>query len=148
MRLVSLEQSSRDVGVVTVEWSTSVSCGELYWALTEGLADWFAEPATLSIVFDVGAAFFLEAVLHAAAPAHYGRFVELRPERRVAMTWIGESTAGVETDVVIDLVPTRTGAEVCVHHTGLSEPSTRASATAMWERARVALDAIILETRR
>lgn len=151
MRMASVEQPSLVVNAgrgVTVEWSTSASCGELYWAMTEGLGDWLAEPNTLSIVVDVGAAFFVESLLHDEAPAHYGRFVELQPDRRIAMTWIGESTAGVETEVVIVLIPTPTGADIRVDHTGLSERWTQSAATEMWERARIALDAAILDPRR
>ena len=146
MKLVNAERDFHQ-GVVLTEWSTRAECGHLYWAFTEGLGDWLGEPSSMSVTVEPGVAFCIVARREWGGGAHYGRFVELHQDRRVAMKWIGESLGGVESDVIVELVPTGRGTDVTVVHTGITEPDARATVAALWQGARHALDTIIFSSR-
>lgn len=142
MKLVHAERDS-DQDVVLTEWSTTADCGHLYWAFTEGLSDWLGEPSSMSTAVEPGVAFCIHARREWGGGVHYGRFVELRQDRRVTMKWIGESLGGVESDVIIELAPSARGTDVTVAHAGITHPDARATVANLWEGARRALDTII-----
>jgi uncharacterized protein YndB with AHSA1/START domain len=131
------------VGVVRIGWRTSADSGHLYWAFTEGLGDWLGSPSAPAMTLEPGAAFCIEARPEWGGDAHYGRFVELEPNRRVAMKWISRSLGGCESDVAIDLLPIDIGTEVRVEHAGISDQSVRAEVGRFWLAAQRTLDSII-----
>ncbi len=133
-----------DPQTVRTEWSTSADCGHLYWALTEGLSDWLGTASSMSMALEPGATFCFEARHEWGGGTHYGRFVELRRNRRIVMKWISETLGGVEADVAIDLVATDLGTDVRVDHIGITESGVRASVERLWLGARHALDTLIL----
>lgn len=145
MKLVTTERDS-DHGVARTEWSTTAECGHLYWAFTEGLGDWLGEPTSMSVTVESGAAFCIDVKREWGGGAHYGRFVELHQDRRVVMKLIGESLGGVESDVVIELVPSARGTHVSITHTGVTDPEARAVVASLWTGARHALDTIIFSS--
>lgn len=145
MKLVKTEPDShRDI--VLTEWSTTADRGHLYWAFTEGLSDWLGDPTSMSMAVEPGMAFCIDVRREWGGGAHYGRFVELHQDRRVAMKWIGESLGGVESDVIVELVPTARGTDVTIVHAGVTDPDARARVTSLWDGARHALDTIIFSS--
>lgn len=128
---------------VRTEWSTTADPGHLFWALTEGLADWLGDAAATTSLLEPGATFCIDAGPEWGGRAHYGRFVELRHNRRIVAKWISESLGGIESDVTIDLEPTDRGTDVCVEHVGPTDSASRADIGRFWLGARHALDEII-----
>lgn len=59
------------------------------------------------------------------------------------LKWISEVLGGVESEVVVDLVPTAHGTEVSVVHGGTPDSGVRADIGRFWLTARHALDTII-----
>jgi uncharacterized protein YndB with AHSA1/START domain len=146
VKLVNAELDSHHT-IVWIEWSTTAECGHLYWAFTEGMSDWLGDPSSMSTVIEPGAAFCIDARREWGGGAHYGRFVELHQDRRIAMKWIAESLGGVESDVVIELVPTAHGTDVSIAHAGVTDPAVRATVGSLWNGARHVLDSIIFSSR-
>lgn len=145
MKLVNADRGSRQ-GAVLTEWSTAADCGHLYWAFTEGLSDWLGDPSSMSMIVGPGAAFCIDARREWGGHAHYGRFVELHQDRRIAMKWICESLGGVESDVIIELQPTARGTDVSIVHAGVTDPDARAMVASLWNGARYALDTVIFSS--
>jgi uncharacterized protein YndB with AHSA1/START domain len=143
MKLVNAALEA-DQSIVRIQWSTTANCGHLYWAFTEGLSDWLGAPSSMSTPLEPGAAFCIDAGQEWGGRSHYGRFVQLHQDRRIAMTWISESLGGVESDVVIDLVRADGGTAVCIDHAGVTDPEARASVGSFWLGARHAIDTIIV----
>lgn len=88
-----------------------VDAERLYAAFTMELERWFAAPGSLLMKLEVNAPFFFEmehrfeTEASAVRQPHYGRFLELVPERSIRMTWVSgpEGTCGVETVLTISL---------------------------------------------
>ena len=146
MKLVKAELDSHQP-VVWTEWSTAAECGPLYWAFTEGIGDWLGRPSSMSTAIEPGAAFCIDAKRKWGGGAHYGRFVDLHQDRRIVMKWIAESLGGVESDVVVELVPTAHGTDVTIAHAGITDPIVRATVAGLWSGARHALDSLVFSSR-
>src|SRR5688572_15678743 len=105
---------------VAVERTLGVSVGVLFRAWTEGFDLWFADPGSVLMRAEVNAPFFFETVYKpddqtaAQRHPHYGRFLEIQPERVVELTWVtGEGgTEGAETVVRVELQPASEGSHV------------------------------------
>lgn len=130
-------------GVVRIGWSTTADCGHLYWAFTDGLGDWLGTPSSPSMEVGVGAAFCIDANPEWGGDAHYGRFTELRRDRRITFKWISRSLGGIEAEVAIDLTRSAQGTDVRIEHTGVTDPTARAAVGNFWLETRQALDALI-----
>jgi uncharacterized protein YndB with AHSA1/START domain len=115
--------------------------------LTEGLGDWLGDPTSWWSEAVVGVPLYLEIDLGTSSgAATYGRFVELRPDRLVAMTWISEALDGVEFRVEIELTPTDAGTDVSIEHSPVPGSTARRRLTDMWLRAFRSLDDVIAST--
>ncbi len=83
----------------------------LYAAWTTGWSTWFAEPDSVQMSPHVGAPFHFHVVQRfddgraTQRHPHYGRFLELVPNERVALTWVTVGTGGVETTLSVRLTP-------------------------------------------
>jgi len=53
--------------------------------------------------------------------AHYGRYLALEPNARIATTWMSESTHGLESKLEIKLTEKDGGTELVLEHTGLPD---------------------------
>lgn len=93
----------------------------VYDAWTVGWGLWFADPASVRAIPDVGAPFVFDVVApagegrEASRHPHYGRFLELTPHTRVRCTWVtGPSgTAGTETVLTVTLRAAADGGTHC-----------------------------------
>jgi uncharacterized protein YndB with AHSA1/START domain len=52
---------------------------------------------------------------------HYGRYLALEPNARIAMTWMSEGTHGLESKLEIKLTAKDGGTELVLEHTGLPD---------------------------
>ncbi len=100
----------------------------LYRAWTEHFDQWFARPGSVLMTPQVNTPFFFETEHQMEgdkAPTrhpHYGRFLNLQPDRRVELTWVtgARGTDGAETVVTVDLQPAGTGTLLRLRHAGFA----------------------------
>jgi uncharacterized glyoxalase superfamily protein PhnB/uncharacterized protein YndB with AHSA1/START domain len=110
----------------------------LYEAWTTGWGTWFAEPDSVRVQAVVGAPFYFDVLQRAqdATPVkrhpHYGRFLELVPHSRVALTWVTGGTAGAETTLSVTFTPDADGTLVALTHDGFTSETARDQHAAAW----------------
>jgi uncharacterized protein YndB with AHSA1/START domain len=118
---------------LTVERAFAASAAALYEAWTQGFDRWFAAPGSVLMEPQVNAVFFFETEFkHEAAPAaerhpHYGRFLRLRRDRLVEMTWVTGAlgTEGAETVVTVELKRNPPGTRLHLKHAGFPNAAAR-----------------------
>jgi uncharacterized protein YndB with AHSA1/START domain len=81
---------------------------------------WFG--TARAIVNAVVDGLFYHSVDHAGRSwAHYGRFVELEPGKRIQHTWMSEATRGLESVVTVTLEARGSDTEVTLRHTNVPD---------------------------
>ena len=124
------------------------SANEGYAAWTERFDRWFAQPGTLEMVPEPGRPYFFYNRFEWGRHPHYGRFLELKKDELVEMTWLtGNGTAvgteGAETVLRIELTARDDGTEVRLTHSGFVSDSSRAGHAENWPLALEILDAAL-----
>ncbi|MGW6984397.1 SRPBCC family protein [Streptomyces sp. NPDC054932] len=102
--------SARPYGL-TAERVMKASPGAVYRAWTEGFDTWFAEPGMIRMRAVVDEPFVFVTRHEDQLHPHYGRFLELEPQRLVTLTWVtgAMGTEGAETVVTVELEPSPQG---------------------------------------
>ena len=77
---------------------------------------------------EVNGVFFWETAFAGKRHPHYGRFLELDPNRRVELTWVTAATKGVETVVCVEFEPRGAGTLCRLTHRGFPDDESRAQA--------------------
>ena len=78
---------------------------------------------------------------------HYGRFLELEPDRLVKMTWLtAAGTQGVETVVTVELIANAAGTLVRLTHEGFSDEQSRGGHEEAWAMGLDALNKAVSTT--
>lgn len=103
-----------------VERDMSVAPHDVYLAWTEQFERWFAAPGTVLMHARVDAPFFFETHYQGQRHPHYGRFLQLDPDRLVELTWMTgpAGTEGAETVVKVEIAPSDRGSRVRLTHAG------------------------------
>ena len=105
---------------LVVERKMQASPRAVYRAWTEDFDSWFASPGQIRMRPATGEPFYFETSDEGGRHPHYGRFVELVPDRLVELTWMtgDPGTQGAETVVRVELEPSDTGTRLRLTHTG------------------------------
>ena len=135
---------------LTVEREMQASPASLYMAWTERFDSWFAEPGTVLMVAEVIAPFFFETRFKIGNAVeqrhpHYGRFLRLKPNRLVEMTWVTgpEGTEGAETVVTVELSPHGTGSKPRLKQVGFPDKKSRDEHRRAWTLVLEHLDRVM-----
>lgn len=119
---------------LTVEQDMPLSVEVLYRAWTEEFDRWFAAPGTVRMTADVGAPFYFATEFDGQRHPHYGRFLQLRRNVLVELTWVtgAGGTEGAETVVTVQFSPRDHNTHVTLRHAGFASEQARDQHLAAW----------------
>ncbi len=125
---------------MTCECSIEAESDKVYAAWTERLDIWFAQPGTLLMVAEPGRPFFFYNRDEWGRHPHYGRFLDMKANRLIELTWItgnGEAvgTEGAETILRIELIPEGPATKVRLTHSGFIDEKSRLGHEENWPLA-------------
>lgn len=103
-----------------IESTMKSSPHAIYKAWTEQFDRWFAAPGTVLMRPRINAPFFFETHYDGGRHPHYGRFLNLKQDQFVEITWVTGSagTEGAETVVSVEIAPHGSGSHVRLTHSG------------------------------
>jgi len=112
----------------------------VYAAWTTRFDAWFAQAGTLALVPEPGRPYFFYNRDEWGRHPHYGRFLAVRENELIEMTWMtgngtAEGTAGAETILRIELVPQGRDTEVRLTHSGFPSEASRDAHAENWPLA-------------
>ena len=124
------------------------SPARLYQAWTAGWGTWFAEPSSLRMQAVIGAPFRFDVTQDLEDGSvrhhpHYGRFLDLRPDALVVLSWVTRGTDGVETTVTVELTPHEDGCDLALSHAGFASERARDQHADAWPIVLEHLDATL-----
>jgi uncharacterized protein YndB with AHSA1/START domain len=108
---------------VTCEYTVNARPEDVFAAWTTLFDIWFAQVGTLAMVPEPGMPYFFYNRDDWGRHPHYGRFLDVRKDELIEMTWMtgngtSEGTEGAETVLRIELVPKGRATEVRLTHSG------------------------------
>lgn len=117
-----------------VERDVRASASDIYRAWTEQFDQWFAAPGTLVMRAEVDVPFFFETHFDDQRHPHYGRFLQLVPDKVLELTWVtgDPGTKGAETVVRVDLSARAEGTHVTLTHAGFADKESRDGHAEAW----------------
>jgi uncharacterized protein YndB with AHSA1/START domain len=123
-----------EIAEIRTERIVKLSADAVYRAWTERFDDWFAESDTIVMRAEVGVPFFFETDYLERRHPHYGRFLELRPDEYIRMTWVtgDPGTKGAETVVTVNLEPIDDGTRVTLTQAGFNDEESRDGHADAW----------------
>jgi uncharacterized protein YndB with AHSA1/START domain len=126
---------------VTVERQMTASPATIYRAWTQEFDSWFARPGVIRMRPEEGEPFFFETEHEGAHHPHYGRFLTLREDRLVELTWVTGAlgTEGAETVLTVELEPAGDGTNLRLTHAGFYDEAA-ATRHEAWATLMAALD--------
>lgn len=125
---------------VTCESTVNARSEAVFTAWTTRFDTWFAQAGTLALVPAPGRPYFFYNRNDWGRHPHYGRFLDLKENQLIEMTWItgngnAEGTEGAETVLRIELAPRGEATGVRLTHSGFVSEKSRASHEENWPLA-------------
>jgi uncharacterized protein YndB with AHSA1/START domain len=122
----------RDQPDFECEREMNLSAAVLYKAWTEGFGTWFAIPDSVIMRPEVDTAFFFETEFQGQRHPHYGRFLQLKKDRLISLTWLNSALDGAETIVTVRLEPKGSGTLLHLDHAGFPNEKFRDETGEAW----------------
>lgn len=128
----------------TCDFTVQANARDVYAAWTRRFDLWFAQAGTLVMVPEPGRPYFFYNRDEWGRHPHYGRFLDLKEDAIVEMTWMtgngtAEGTAGAETVLRVELVPRGAATDLHLTHSGFVSERSRDAHAENWPLALEAL---------
>ena len=124
----------------TCEFTIDANPEAVYAAWTTRFDTWFAQAGTVAMVPEPGRPYFFYNRDEWGRHPHYGRFLEVKENELVEMTWMTgngtpEGTQGAETVLRVELVPKGEATQVRLTHSGHVSEQSRDGHAENWPLA-------------
>lgn len=104
----------------------------LAWTDPDRARPWLANGGDLVLQPHRGGLFFLDMVYGDHTYPHYGRYLQVEPNRLLEFTWVSQGTLGKESIVRVDFEAVADGTKVTLTHRGLPDEKNRSDHEAGW----------------
>ncbi|MCF0063015.1 SRPBCC domain-containing protein [Dyadobacter chenwenxiniae] len=127
------ELTSRPLGL-KVEKLIALPVSKVFKAWTSQIDLWFASPGSFLGKAENNTPFYFETSYQGVRHPHYGRFLTVRENEKIELTWVtGEGgTEGAETVLTVNLSGVDNGTFLSLTHAGFASESSRNNHQEAW----------------